>query len=146
MRHTWGVLWGLAAGAFLSVIWLALAWIWRHFGRDLVSWIVNNPSTGESGIGLFELVPPALGCAVYGFGLEWLGRRISDNRVSLKSFSWSAAAICAAFTLALAAFMFFVAYSATGASSFLMLLYGLAMLILPLWGVHMGVRGARDSA
>src|SRR3546814_11054184 len=37
MRHTWGVLWGLAAGAFLSVIWLALAWIWRHFGRDLVS-------------------------------------------------------------------------------------------------------------
>src|SRR3546814_5318232 len=85
MRHTWGVLWGLAAGAFLSVIWLALAWIWRHFGRDLVSWIVNNPSTGESGIGLFELVPPALGCAVYGFGLEWLGRRISDNRVSLRS-------------------------------------------------------------
>src|SRR3546814_3710042 len=80
---------------------------------------------------------PALGCAVYGFGLEWLGRRISDNRVSLKSFSWSAAAICAAFTLALAAFMFFVAYSATGASSFLMLLYGLAMLILPLWGVYM---------
>src|SRR3546814_17536969 len=142
MRHTWGVLWGLAAGAFLSVIWLALAWIWRHFGRDLVSWIVNNPSTGESGIGLFELVPPALGCDVYGFGLEWLGRRISANRVSRKSFSWRAAAICSAFPLALADLMFFVAYSAPGASSFLMLIYGISVVIFP---ILMGCVYAGDS-
>lgn len=146
MRAIVGLLLGVAASIVLCTLWLAVAWLWSKYGWNIASFIANPGGNDRGHLGFLELVPPVAGGFIFYVGIGASVGMLAKNRVSLRTFAWTVSLICALFTLALSAFMFLVSYRSSGATSFMMAVYGLAMLVIPGAAIFLGARHGLERA
>lgn len=133
-----GTLFGIGAG----FSWLFLSWLWGTYGIPIITVLFSRQDTGPSPI-ILDLVPAIAGGAIFAISIAFasdVAKKYLKDRYSRKILTWSAAAFCIMFAILYASFMFFLAYSASGFDSAILLLYGLAFICIPTWGAIWAVR------
>lgn len=145
MKHVAGVVLGIAAGIALCALWFAVAWLWKNYGWNIAN-LIANPRDDRSHLGLLELVPPIAGAFILYVGISASITLLPSDKISVRTYAWAASMICALVTLIFSGLMFFMSYTSSGAVSFLMAGYGLAMLVIPGSAIYFGARSGLESA
>lgn len=144
MRHIAGLTLGIAAGAALCALWLAVAWLWQNYGWHVANFLVNHGDK-KSHLGLLELVPPVAGSFILYVGIGTSIGLLPEDKVALRTYAWTISIVCAAVVIILAAAMFLLSYASAGALSLVMALYGIAMLLIPGLAIYFGARAGLEA-